>query len=219
MNDGHGGRIQGAGVEGEVGGVLLAAGGGQRFGLPKALIPFEGQLLVERGAGLLRAGGCAPVVVVLGARAGEVRRSARLPAVESVVNHEWRTGMASSLRVGLAALEGRCRAAVVALADQPLIGPEAVRRLVAAYRSGAPAAVATYGGQPRNPVLLDASLWQVAMTAATGDVGARTLFRGRPDLARLVPCDDTGLPVDIDTREDLAALEGRGDRRERQPCN
>ena len=191
-----------------VGGLLLAAGGGRRFGRPKALVRFQGELLVERGARLLRCGGCDPVVVVLGAAAAAVRMEMHLPAADVVVNADWGTGMASSLRIGLRALEGRCSAAVVALADQPLVGKDAVARLIDAYRAGARAAVATYGGEPRNPVLLDAVLWHDAAAGAEPDAGARALLRDRPGLVRHVACDDTGSPEDVDTPEDLVALEG-----------
>ncbi|OSP39920.1 4-diphosphocytidyl-2C-methyl-D-erythritol synthase, partial [Streptomyces sp. 13-12-16] len=64
----------------EVVGLLLAAGGGRRLGgRPKALLTHRGRPLVEHAAGVLRAGGCTRVHVVLGARAEEVRARARLP--------------------------------------------------------------------------------------------------------------------------------------------
>jgi len=97
-------------------------------------------------------------------------------------------------------------AVVVALADQPLVGAEAVARLIAAYRDGATVAVAAYGGQPRNPVLLAREHWAEVIATATGDQGARTFLRSRPDLVTLVECGDTGRPDDIDTPADLARI-------------
>lgn len=205
-----------------VGGVLLAAGAGRRLGRPKALVELGGQLLVERGVRLLRDGGCAPVVVVLGAGAERVVAVADLTDAEVVTNPGWDSGMGSSLRAGLAALEGRCDAAVVALADQPLVGPGAVRRLVERWRAGGQAVVATYGGKPRNPVLLDAGLWTRAAGAAVGDAGARAFLRGNPGLVTLVDCGDVGAPDDVDTPEDLAAAAAAldaGSGRQEQPCS
>src|SRR5262249_15100247 len=135
-------------MAGEVAGVLLAAGEGSRLGGPKALVEVAGTRLVDRGVALLRDGGAAPVVVVTGAV------DVPLLGVITVHSPGWRSGMASSLAAGLGALPGSCSAAVVALVDQPLIGPGVVRRLVAAYLNGAGIAVASYGGQLRNPVLL-----------------------------------------------------------------
>jgi CTP:molybdopterin cytidylyltransferase MocA len=192
-------------------GLLLAAGAGTRLGLPKALVELDGSLLVERGVRLLVEGGCAPVVVVLGAAADDVRSRADLAGATVVTNPSWAEGMGGSVRAGLDALEDLdAAAAVIALVDQPRIGPEAVRRLVAAWESGATAAVATYEGRPRNPVLLGRSLWPAVRAQATGDIGARALLRARPDLVTEVACDGTGSPEDVDTPETLEALRRTG---------
>jgi nicotine blue oxidoreductase len=186
---------------------VLAAGGGRRLGQPKALLRVAGELLVERACRVLVEGGCGPLVVVLGAAAAQVRAAARLPAGAVVVeNPDWPTGMASSLRAGLAALPATAGAVVIGLVDQPLVHPAAVRRLAAAWQAGALAAVASYGGQPRNPVLLARPVLADVGATVSGDRGARDWLRRHPELTRLVPCDDVGDPVDIDTPADLAAL-------------
>ena len=140
-----------------VAGVLLAAGQGSRFGRPKALVELGGRTLAQRGVDTLRAGGADPVLVVTGAV------PVHLDGVLTVHNPDWATGMGSSLRAAL-----RCftehpdlepRAIVVALADQPLVGAEPVTRLIDAFRAGATVAVATYHGQPRNPVLIAREHW------------------------------------------------------------
>jgi CTP:molybdopterin cytidylyltransferase MocA len=196
-----------------VAGVLLAAGEGSRFGQPKALVELNGQTLAERGVGLLRAGGADPILVVTGAAPVE------LDGTLTVDNPQWRTGMGSSLRAALHALAGTAigtatgsgiGAVVVALADQPLVGAEAVARLIAAYRDGASVAVAAYDGQPRNPVLLAREHWPEVIATATGDQGARTFLRTRSDLVTLVECGDTGRPDDIDTPADLARITAEG---------
>jgi CTP:molybdopterin cytidylyltransferase MocA len=195
------------GVPSRVAGIVLAAGAGQRFGGAKALVEIDRQSLASRAVFTLAEGGCEPIVVVIGAEADRVRAEA-LPRgdVEVIENPEWASGMASSLRAGLAALQGRCAAAVVALADQPLVSPAAVRRLAQAWEGGASAAVATYDGAPRNPVLLDARLWPQVVEHATGDRGAGPFLRAHPDLVTEVPCEDVAAPDDIDTPEDLAAV-------------
>ena len=189
-----------------VAGILLAAGEGSRLGQPKALVEIGGQRLADRGTWLLRAGGADPVVVVTGAAPVEP------PGALAVYNPDWRTGMGSSLVAGLAALRSGavadCTAAVIALADQPLVGPESVRRLIAAHAGGARAsiAVASYDGKPRNPVLIAREHWDEAAAMATGDAGARPFLRAHPELVTLVDCGDTGRPDDIDTPEDLARV-------------
>lgn len=183
--------------------MLLAAGEGSRFGRPKALVEWNGQTLAERGVTMLAAGGADPVLLVTGAAEVKVDQAF------IVYNNQWRTGMGSSLRAGLRALPPDADAAVVALADQPLVGPEAVARLIAAYQAGAGVAVAAYDGRPRNPVLLSREYWPEVIAMASGDQGARAFLRARPDLVTLVECGDTGRPDDIDTPADLDRVTSR----------
>jgi molybdenum cofactor cytidylyltransferase/nicotine blue oxidoreductase len=95
---------------------------------------------------------------------------------------------------------------VVGLGDQPGVGPDAYRRLAGAYASGARLAVATYEGARGNPVLLARNHWDEAL-GLEGDEGARVLMRRHPVVE--VSCDGTGEPTDVDTPQDLAALEAR----------
>ncbi len=191
-------------IAGRVAGLVLAAGGGTRYGSPKALVRLHGRLLVERASDLLAAGGCDPVVVVLGAAADEVLATARLPRTV-VVNQDWPTGMGSSLRAGLAAVPAEAEAVVVTLVDTPGLGPESVRRLIAA---GDPdgAAQATYGGRRGHPVLLGRTVITEVAAAATGDRGAGPWLAAHPGRVRLVSCDGTGDPRDVDVPDDLAAV-------------
>lgn len=182
------------------GGLLLAAGEGRRLGTPKALVEIGGERLVDRGVAMLREAGCVPIVVVTGAAPVDV------PGAVVVHNPHWRTGMGSSLRAGLSALAPDCPAVVVALVDQPNVTPAAVRRLVEAHEAGASIAVATYGGRPRNPVLIAREHFAEAASHAVGDVGAREFLRARSELVVGVPCDDVADARDIDTPEDLRRL-------------
>jgi nicotine blue oxidoreductase len=193
---------------GPVAGIVLAAGEGRGFGGPKALVSFAGEMLVERAIRTLTAGGCRPVVVVLGAGETEVRARCDLGGAVIAVNEAWSEGMGGSLRVGLEAARG-CGAAagLVALVDQPLVSPALVARLIGSWESGAPAAVAAWSGEGLTPVVLDRSLWESVAQRAVGDVGARALLRERPELVTLVDCADVGAPDDIDTVADLKRLE------------
>lgn len=189
---------------GRVAGLVLAAGAGVRFGGPKALVELDGELLVDRAVRLLTDADCDLIAIVAGAAADEV--ASRTRDAEIVVNPDWATGIGSSLRAGLAALQSRADAAVVVLVDQPMLGAAAVQRVVDAWDQGATVAQATYGGVPGHPVLLDETVWDDVAELATGDVGARAFLAARPDLVTLVPCDGTGDPADVDTPEDLDRL-------------
>ncbi len=185
-----------------VAGILLAAGEGSRLGRPKALVMLGGQSLARRGIALLREGGTAPVIIVTGA-AGPSADDIDSASAICVHNPDWRTGMGSSLVAGLAVVPADCSAAVLALADQPLVGAESVRRLLAARSGGASVAVACYDGKPRNPVLIGRENFAEVARLASGDVGARPFLRAHPELVTLVDCTGTGRPDDIDTPADL----------------
>lgn len=192
--------------------VVLAAGGGSRFGGEpgdKLLSWYLGKPLVEATLSGMAGAPVDETIVVAGARAGELRDLCEPYGARVVDNPEWGAGMSSSVRLGLSACAPGARAAVVALADQPLVGAEAVERLVAAFECGARAAVATYGGEQRNPALFERGLWPLLMEELSGDAGARSVLRSRPELVVEVPCEGVADPADVDTVEDLRRLEAR----------
>jgi nicotine blue oxidoreductase len=180
-----------------VAGLLLAAGAGRRYGMPKALVPYHGRLLVQRAADTLAAAGCAETVVVLGAEADRVRAAA--PDLPRTVNNpDWLTGMASSLRAGLAALAGTpAAAAVVILVDMPGVTPAAVRRIAALAGPGA-LAIGGYGDRRGHPVLLGRDHWDGVTASATGDRGARDYLRAHGDQVTIVPVGDVADDTDLD---------------------
>ncbi|MEV0495200.1 nucleotidyltransferase family protein [Streptomyces atratus] len=192
-----------------IAGLLLAAGGGRRLGgRPKALLEHRGRPLVEHALRMLREGGCAPVHVVLGAAADEVRARADLSGCAVTVNPQWREGMGSSLRAGLGALSGtKADAALVLLVDQPGIGAQAVARVRSAYRSRVTLAAASYDGERGHPVLFGADRWADIAAGAVGDQGARAYLRAHRDAISLVECSDVAEAYDIDTAEDLRHLD------------
>jgi CTP:molybdopterin cytidylyltransferase MocA len=183
-------------------GLLLAAGAGRRMGRPKALVELAGRPLVRRALEALRDGGCAPLVVVLGAAAEKV--AALVPdGVRVVVAPDWADGMGASLRAGLTALaEADAEpppAALVHLVDLPGVGAAAIARLAAAASAGPEVlARAAYRGVPGHPVLLGRAHWDAVAAAAVGDAGARAYLAGHPAL-RLVECADVASPDDVDT--------------------
>jgi CTP:molybdopterin cytidylyltransferase MocA len=177
--------------------VVLAAGGGRRYGMPKALVEYDGSLLVERAVRTATAV-CDPVLVVLGARAVDVWRQADLGGATVLANEDWETGMASSLRTGLDGVRGwpgRVDAALVLLVDMPGMTVDALRRMVEVATPDA-LAVATYDGVRGHPVLIGRDHWAGVVATATGDEGARRYLAGH-DVTEI---DCTGLadPTDLD---------------------
>jgi molybdenum cofactor cytidylyltransferase len=183
-----------------IAGIVLAAGGSTRMGRPKMLLAAPGGTLLTAAVAPLLEAGLDRVVVVLGDRAEEVRRGARLPAdprLVLVVCPGWAAGMASSLKRGLEACTD-ADAVVVALGDQPGVTAERVRRVTAAFGPGRDLVVPVHREIPAHPVLFGRSLFS-ELAALSGDVGARAVVRRHEGEA--VRIEVEALP-DIDTEED-----------------
>ncbi len=183
--------------------VVLAAGGGRRYGMPKALVEYEGSLLVERAVRTARTV-CDPVLVVLGAQAVDVWRQADLGGAAVLANKDWETGMASSLRTGLDGLSGwpgRIDAALILLVDMPGMTSAALQRM-AAEASSTAHAVAGYDGVRGHPVLLGREHWAGVAATATGDEGARRYLAAHDVLE--VDCTGLADPADLDVPPEAA---------------
>ena len=174
-------------------GLLLAAGAGTRMGRPKALV--EGWLPAT--VTVLLDGGCADVVVVLGAGADEA--TGLLPDradVRLVVADHWADGMSASLRAGLAALETTDHeAAVVMLVDLPDVTSEVIARL-ATNADAATVRRASYDGVPGHPVLLGRDHWEAVAVSVTGDRGAGPYLVAIG--AASIECSDLASGRDVD---------------------
>ena len=189
----------------EVSAIVLAAGGGSRFGGGKLLAKLGGRPIIETVLHNLREAPVDEIIVVVGADAQRLRGVCEAYGVRIVANEEWERGQSTSVLAGLRACGGE--AAVVLLGDQPFIGAEAVERLVSAFSEGARVAVATYGGKRRNPVLFSREVWPLLEAELAGDEGARSVLRRHPELVVEVPCEEVGDPADVDTKEDLRRLQ------------
>ena len=169
--------LHGKPVTDRVVGVLLAAGGGRRAGGPKALRSQpDGTSWLLRSIGVLRDGGCAEVVVVLGSQADRARDlMAPDPAIVVVEASDWELGMGSSLRAGLLAVsQQHAVAALVHLVDLPDVTAEVVRRVLRQAPPGASSlARATYDGRPGHPVLIGPEHLAPVIDSLSGDRGAQ----------------------------------------------
>lgn len=171
--------------------IVLAAGASTRLGEPKQLIVIGGETLLERAVRTAREAVCAPVVVVLGADAEWIRERCDLGDGLVIVNLDWEEGMASSIRIGVAAVHG-ADGVVLMTCDQPAVTAGHLRKLTATGEITASA----YAGRRGVPAYFPAAAFP-ALMRLTGDAGARELLR---DAATV---DLAGGELDVDTAVDL----------------
>jgi molybdenum cofactor cytidylyltransferase len=100
--------------------------------------------------------------------------------------------------------------AIVCLGDMPAVSAGSIDRLIAAYDpvEGRSICVPTYNGKRGNPVLWDRRYF-AEMAGIAGDVGARHLIGAHDEAVCEVAMGDSGVLIDLDTPEALAAHLGR----------
>jgi molybdenum cofactor cytidylyltransferase len=186
---------------GLIAGVVLAAGQGSRFGSAKQLARLDGRPLLEHALAAMAAAPVDVRLLVLGARAPEIRVGVDLWGHDVVIAGDWAQGMSASLRAGVGAAAALgAQAVVITLGDQPGVGAGAIARVVGARGGGAAAVRASYGGEPSHPVLFERELF-AELREVGGDRGAREILM-RVEV-RLVGCDDVGAAGDVDVPADL----------------
>ncbi|MCN0153735.1 nucleotidyltransferase family protein [Salinispora arenicola] len=187
--------------------MIIAAGGGRRIGGPEALLRQGENPLVSTMIETMTAAGCERIVVVLGAAADQVRETADLTRATVVVNRAWGTGVGSSIRAGLAAIDDDAVEAVAVVpVDMPGLTAEAVRR-VAALPYPDVLVCATYGGLRGYPMLFGRRHWSGIATLARADVGARPYLLAHKDQIVDISCDTVADGSRVDSPE-LMALYG-----------
>jgi molybdenum cofactor cytidylyltransferase len=184
--------------------IVLAAGGSTRFGSAKQLVRIGDRPLLS-----LIAGRAAEVVghallIVLGAQAAELAPLLKHSAGSTVVNRDWREGLASSIRTGIARLPPSCAGAMLVLADQACVTAEDLRRLAGAWRrQPLCVAAAQYSGSVGAPAIFPRHLFS-ELSDLRGDSGARVLLKRHADTLVKVPM--TSAAFDLDTPDDLLEL-------------
>ena len=182
--------------------LLLAAGESQRMGRLKQLLPLGGSTLIEVVLENLLRSRLQEVIVVLGFGAEEIRPRVEAKGVRVAVNPRYKEGMASSLRVGLDALDPRAEGILVALADQPFIPPEVIDRLIEAFQGTSKGIVVpTFQGRRGHPVIFHRRYME-ELRSLSGDQGGRKLLHRNPEDLLGVEVDCPGVITDIDTLED-----------------
>ena len=192
--------------------VVLAAGRSSRFHAAggaeatKLVAKLGGRPIVRCVVDAALASRAWPIVVVVGHARGAVEAALESSPVTIAFNPDFEAGIASSLKVGLAATPPGCDGAVVLLGDMPDVAPRLIDDLIAAFeaRPTAQAVAPICDGRRGNPVLLARTLFKEAMRLV-GDEGARRLLLALEPRAVTEIAAASDVVFDVDTPDDLAA--------------
>jgi molybdenum cofactor cytidylyltransferase len=188
--------------------LILAAGESKRMkGQNKLLLPFAGKTIVECTVAAIREANVSEVIVVLGHDAEAVQAVLQKCSVRFVFNPDYRSGMASSIQAGLAAVSPAVSAVMIALADQPLLASEELNLLISAFSQAGKKSIAVpaFRGQRGNPVIFDLR-YRAELLALKGDVGGKPILARHPEAVLEVEMSAGNILEDADTPEAYARI-------------
>lgn len=185
--------------------IVLAAGASTRLGHSKQLLEYDGETLIRRAANAVLEIDCSPVVVVIGADAQRARMALGDLNVIAAMNHDWESGIASSIAKGVRTIRkaGNVDGVLVTLADQPLVTASALERLTAAFDDSHRLVASAYAGTVGVPAIFGNEFFD-ELESLTGDTGAARLLRARTDLVTSIALPEA--ETDIDSKEDLRVI-------------
>lgn len=183
--------------------LVLAAGGSERLGVPKQLLEIQQETLLHRVCRqTLQV--CSHVTVVLGADAASMNQAVADLPLARVINPDWQTGMASSIRTGVTALPITADAVLIVLCDQVYVNEADLQRLIDAWQAQPHRIVAAaYSGLKGVPVIMPREHF-ADLLALKGDRGARDILKINDDAVTGITVPNAA--ADIDTSADIADL-------------
>jgi molybdenum cofactor cytidylyltransferase len=197
-------------------GLVLAAGGSQRLGVPKQLLPYQGSTIL--GATLEAARNCAfdQLIVTLGGASAQVHDRIDLDGLQVVENPDFGTGCSSSIVSAVEVLDPRSDGIVLMLGDQPGVTPATVWSLVAEVAGvagpAAPIGVSRYDDGRGHPFWFGRELFG-ELRSLHGDKGVWKLIESGRHLVTDVEVAGN-VPLDVDDWDDYQALLARYDAEE-----
>jgi molybdenum cofactor cytidylyltransferase len=192
-------------------GIILSAGESKRMGTPKQLLPWGRSIILQQVIDNASASRLGKILLVLGYRAEDIADKISLSSKTSiVVNHDFKTGMSSSVKCGISHAPVDTNAFMLLLGDQPFIGSGIINQLIDRYQTGKHSIIVpVYDGQRGHPVIFDACYKQELL--AISDQGAKEVTeRHNRDIIE-VHVDSADVLADIDTPQDYENVKGQAE--------
>jgi len=182
--------------------ILLAAGKSKRMGEPKQLMPFGQSTILEQAINNLLSSAVNEVIVVLGYKAEEIKKTVAAKPVKIAINPDYKQGMSTSIIAGLNLVDRQAQAVMLALGDQPLVDSQLINQLIEEfYNHDKGIVIPTYHGKRGHPTIF-AIKYKQKLLELTGDIGARQIIKDHPDDVLEIAVDSESVITDIDTIND-----------------
>ncbi len=188
--------------------IVLAAGEAKRMGEAKLLLEWKGKVILEHVLQNLQSSLVDEVILVLGHKADQILEKVLARKIKIVVNSDFKTGMSSSIRSGLMALDKKSKGFFIVLGDQPKISKEILNHLICGFKKMYPRkkiVLPVYQGSRGHPVLFSTEYRQEALQLK-GDVGARQILADHPEDILEIEMETDVVVDDLDTPEDYRRL-------------
>ena len=184
--------------------VLLAAGRSERMGRNnKLLLNVDGIPLVRKSAINILNSNVTSITVVTGFDENKIVNALSGLNVNFVKNINFREGLSSSLKAGLANITPTPFAVIICLADMPKIQPEHINQLIENFDplKGWEICIPTNNGKRGNPVLIGSRFFPYIFETS-GDFGGKQVMKQHSDKIVEVEIGTSDIHFDIDTQDE-----------------
>ena len=186
--------------------ILLAAGESKRFGSPKQLLLYKGKTLLQQAIDTALSSGCEPILVVIGANEPTIHASTNFNGTSVIENEGWKEGMASSVRIGISALQSKpdINQAIIMLCDQPFVNSALLKSLIDRKKATQKKIITCFYNETLGPpALFDQTVFNELLQLRGNEGAKKILFHNKENI------DTVSFPMgamDIDTPQDYNNL-------------
>jgi len=179
--------------------ILLAAGESKRMnGENKLTKKIKGSPLIKYSVKNIMESSVDEIIIITGHKANDIKNSINEDRkIKFVFNNDYKTGMASSIKVGLNNLSEKTQAFFICLGDMPMINKDIYNQLIKKLKNK-DIVVPIYKNQQGNPVLFSISMKNEIMNIE-GDNGAKKILEKNRNKIFNLKINDEGVLKNFNT--------------------
>ena len=186
--------------------ILLAAGQSKRMnGENKLTKEIKGIPLIKLSVKNILASSINELIIVLGYQKEIIEKLIdKNEKIKFVLNKNFESGMASSIKAGLSHLPKNTEAFFICLGDMPMVNSDIYNQLIKS-RNQKDILIPTYNGQQGNPVLFNKSMKEKILSIK-GDSGAKKILELYKDKILNLEINDQNISKGFNTQGDFSSL-------------